>query len=179
MKQGALGEAGRARRILNLGRVAWLRLAQLAVGFASEQRVMIGQQDAMADGRDFVAHRVCDFVHRIAAETRHIIDRLGARLLQHIFELALLIGRVDRHQDDARKPAGQFEQNPLGQIVRVNRDARALGVPACKRPRQPLGIGEQLGVGPGPADPAVIIQFLERQPVGRPARLRRATSRRW
>ena len=79
-----------------------------AVILAGKQRVVIRQQDAVADGRNFVARRVRDFLHRVAAEIGHVIERLGPRLLEHIFELALLVGRVDRHQRYAGKAAGQL-----------------------------------------------------------------------
>lgn len=161
VQQGALGKAGRAGRVLDLHRVCRVRVAQLAVMFPCEQGVMVGQEDAVADGGDFAADRVGDLLHRVAAKIPDIIDRLGAGLFEHEFELALLVGRVHGDEGDARQAAGEFQQHPFRHIVGVDRDAGAFAMTARKGPGKALGVVQQVRIGPCPQHRAVIAEFLQ------------------
>ncbi len=72
----SLREPGGAGGVLDLHRIGRLRVAQLAVVFPCEQRLVIGQQDPVADRREFVAHGVGDLLHRIPTEVGDVVDRL-------------------------------------------------------------------------------------------------------
>jgi len=167
VQQGALGKAGRAGCVLDLHRVCRVRVAQLAFMLPGEQGVMVGQEDAVADGRDFAADRVGDLLHRVAAEIPDIIDRLGAGLFEHEFELALLVGRVHGDEGDTCQATGEFQQHPFRHIVGVDRDAGAFGMAARKGPGKALGVVQQVRIGPCPQHRAVIAEFLQGRAAGR------------
>jgi hypothetical protein len=89
---------------------------------------VVGEQDAVSDGGDLVAHDVGDGLHRIAAELGDVVDRLRARLFENKFQFPLLVGRVDGDECDAREGAAKLQQHPFGDVVRVCGDARAFGM---------------------------------------------------
>jgi hypothetical protein len=162
VEQGAFRKAGGAGGVLDLHRVFRFWCAKVAAVCASVKRCMVGEQNAMANRGNFVAHGVGDGLHRIAAEFGDIVDRLGARLFEDVFQLALLVGGIDRDQGQAGKGAGEFEQHPFGQVVRIDGDASAFGMARGEGAGEALGVGQQLGVGPGAEDGAVIAEFLQR-----------------
>ena len=142
MQQRPFRETRGARRVLDLHRIAGLRIAQLAgLGLGPGiERLMIGEQDTMLDRGNFIANGVGNLLHGIAAEIRDIVNRFGSRLFEHIFQLALLIGRIDRHQDHTGKPTCQLEQNPFRNIVRINGNTGPFCVPTGERTGQALCI---------------------------------------
>ena len=89
--------------------------------------------------------------HRISAELRQQEDPGRARLLQHVLELARLVRRVDRHQDQAGQRRAELDHLPLGDVGRPHRDALAGREASEQRAGTPLGVLEQLAVRPAPA----------------------------
>ena len=166
MQQRALREAGGPRSILNLCRISGPGIAQFADMLAREQSVMVGQQDAMDDRGNLVAHLVGDLLHWISAKIGDMINGFRPRLLENIFQFAFLIGRIDRDQRNAGEAAGQFEQHPFRQVVGVNRDARAFGMAAGKGAGKPLAVRQQPGIGPAAGDCSFIGELVESHLVG-------------
>jgi len=121
----------------------------------------------MLDRRDLITDRVGDFLHRVPAEVSDIINRLRARLLEHEFQLALLIGRVHGDENHSGEPAGELQQHPFRNIIGIDRDPRPFGMSAGQGSGEAFGVSEQFGIGPGASDIAFKREFLQRHPIRR------------
>ena len=68
---------------------------------------------------------VDDLAHRVAAELGDVVDRLRSRLLEHVVQLARLVGGVDRHQRHARRARSRARAAPIrGRCSRTPRPER-------------------------------------------------------
>ena len=122
---------------------------------------MVGKQDEIADGGQIGAGRFGDLRDRIAAEFFDAINGDGARLLEHVAQLAFLIGRVDRDKGYASQSGGELQQRPFGKIVREDRYSLTRGMAVRQGPRQSFGIGPQLLVCPIACWLAVLIELFQ------------------
>ena len=92
---------------------------------------------------------------------------LGARLAQHVPELAGAVRGIDGDQHQPGERRAQLEKNPLGPVRRPDGDVIAGREAEEECPRRVLALGEELGVGPAPAARGVGIAFDQRNGVRR------------
>jgi hypothetical protein len=196
-EQGALGKAGRARRVLDVDRVARperrLTLGELAVSDAparGQERIpVVSEHDRDAQLGAAAAHLL---------EHRHIVglaeaaghhQHAHARLAQRVLELGRLVGGVDRHQDPADARGRELRHDPLVTIRSPDPDAvtlahavrheRARGrvhLPpqlAIGRPVALVGHHERLAFAEALDRPAQVLadRLLQQRDVARPARV--------
>ena len=162
-----LREARRAGRVLDLRRIEWRGVAKPAVVLAGEQRVVVREQDPVPDRGELVAHGLDDLAHGVPPELGDVVDRLRSRLLEHVAQLAWLVGGIDRHQRHAGERAAELEQHPLGDVVGVHGDPSALRMAGSERPGESFGVVQEVRVRPDAADLAVVAELLQRRSIGR------------
>ena len=151
-----LGKSGRARRVLDVDRVAGAQL-----GLHPRQRVGVdrGVGDLLPrlpPDDDHVAERGAPPAHVV--EHRHVVGalelgrrehRAHRRLVQHVLELVGPVGGVDVHQDRADLRGGVLDHRPLGAVRRPDPDPVArLGAAFDQRGGDPAGRFVELAVGP-------------------------------
>jgi len=112
MQFGALGEAGRARGVLDLGDVVRLNIGQDRVGWrAGEETVPFGEEEHLPQGGHPRPDLVEERGHR-AAELRDQEDAGRTGLVQDIPKLGWARSRVDGDQDKTREPGGELNYDP-------------------------------------------------------------------
>ena len=107
-----------------------------------------------------------DLDHGIAPVLVHQEERHGPRLLEHVTELAHLVGRVRRHQHQPVQGTGVLHQDPFRAVGRPDDDPLARAKPRRERQRQSLALGEQRPIGPAPPDLAGPPHFDDRLRLG-------------
>ena len=97
MKKCAFRTTGGARAILDLRHIVRRNLGQRPPLLTLEERGVIGDQHAMADCLALRTSFHDDLGHGRAAIVLDIIDRFGARLVEHVDKLPLPKRRIDRN----------------------------------------------------------------------------------
>ena len=169
----ALGEACRARGVLNLCRIArrhvGQRLRRRRTGHGMERRRIVHVDD-LADRTQPVDGFGADLGHRIAPVLIDQEQRHGSRLLEHVTKLPHLVGRVRRDQHQPGKGAGVFHQDPFRAVGRPDDDPLARAKPRSQCQRQSLAFGKQSRVAPAPPDLAGLPHLDESLRRGTPRR---------
>ena len=157
----ALGEAGRARGVLDVDRVVGVEpghpLGQplgVDAGAAVHQLVParladehdVGQRRALA--ADLLDHRAV-----VRALVRDGADQQPhAGLVDDVGQLVAAVGRVDVDQDRADLGRGVLQQGPLRAVRRPDADPVPSATPVREQPAgERVHVGVHLGVGPPPA----------------------------
>ena len=149
MEQRSLGEPGGPGGVLDLHRIVGRDRRQRPLALAgSDEVVPVGERDQLAQLREVPTDRLDRSGHRVAAILRREEQPGGAGLAEHVLELGRFEGRIDRHQHQACEGGAELELDPLGDVGRPHRDSLARLETRKQRPGRPLGVGEELGVGP-------------------------------
>ena len=158
-ERGALREARRPRRVLDVDRVVGRQrgrhLGQARrIRFRPGQVVPVGRPDDRhleqlgASGPYLGDHGL--IVRRLERRRRHEVP--DARLVQHELELVGPVGRVDRDEDGADGRGGELQQGPLGAVGGPDPDPVAgLDARAEQCSGEAVDVRCQLGVGPAAA----------------------------
>ena len=148
----ALGRPGRARGVLDLGRVARLGAGQRGVrGPAVPEPFPPVEEHHLAQVRQVRADRVEGAGQRDTAVLPEQEQPGGAAVGEHVPQLGLAQGRVDRDQGPAGQGGAELQQHPFGNAVGPHRDPLPGPEPGRQDPGHLLGLGQQLGVGPAAA----------------------------
>ncbi len=168
----ALGEAGRARGVLDVDRVvrgqARCTLGQRLRGDrrpAGQQGVPVGcpEQHDVLQGRAAAAHLADHRPVVTGAEALGGDEHPAAGLLQDEGQLVRAVGRVDRDQDHPRARRGVLHQGPLRAVRRPDAQPVAGLQTQAEQPAGHLVDGG-VELRPGPAPPGGALH--QRLPVG-------------
>jgi hypothetical protein len=162
-----LGHAGGARGVKDHRRArrgdVRQRACRCRAGIAERgERVPFAERHHVAEPGQAAADLGEDGVHVPLLKPAGEEEAVRRGVPEDVRELVPLVGRVDRDQGQPGERGAELENDPLGAVRRPHRDPLAGREPGEQRPRGPLGLGKQLGVGPLAAALAVRVAVDQR-----------------
>jgi hypothetical protein len=148
----ALGEPGRAARVLDLRRVVRADRRQPDVAsVGADDLVELIEAQHVAQPGQVGTDRLGVRRQPVAPDLGHEEQPGRPRLPEHVGGLGRPQARVNRYEGQPGERRAVLEQHPLGQVVRPHGDALARLEVLQKVSGAALGVDEQLSIGPAPS----------------------------